>query len=220
MKATNLLGITDQALVQQVQAERPHGGATTLAVYERFSAFGFSRLRKSSRFSALPDLEKREVAYDAAGRFLEAVLSGKYQPLAETLSDAFYWTICCRRAIDALRKRLVVRSTESDDGEQAPVEYEHNGGASFARMVALDEDPMLLPPQQADDVIAWLDARLIWELARKALGEHCYKILVETIQKDRSQKEISEAENYAPGSLKSMKTNCLGQLRALVRQYL
>ena len=220
METTNLLGISDRTMVDRIHAEKPSGGATTLAVYERYSAFGFSRLRKSSRFAALPDLEKREVAYDAAGRFLSAIFSGVYQPLPETLSDAFFWTICYRRGIDALRKRRLGQPKAGEPDTGAPAEYSQSAQPSFARVVALDDDPTLLGASQADDLIAWLDTQLIWETARKYLGEHCYEILVETIQKDRPQKEYSDTKGYAKGSLKTMKTNCLAQLRALLRRYL
>ena len=220
METTNLLGISDRTMVDRIHAEKPSGGATTLTVYERYSAFGFSRLRKSSRFAALPDLEKREVAYDAAGRFLSAIFSGVYQPLPETLSDAFFWTICYRRGIDALRKRRLVPRKEHESDAETPAEYSQSTQPSFAQMVALDDDPNLLGASQADDLIAWLDTQLIWETARRHLGEHCYKILVETIRKDRPQKDISRENDYKKGSLKTMKTNCLAQLRALLRRYL
>lgn len=218
MKTTNLLGITDQTMVERVFAEKPGGGAATLAVYDRFSAFGFSRLRQKARFAALSDLEKREAAYDAAGRFLVAILSGQYQPMEGAASEAYYWTICHRRAVDVLRK-LVAPKSERRQSELTEPEELIPVMASFVRREPLDEATEAPGLSQPETITSWLDAQLIWEIARKHLGRHCYEILVETLQKDRSPEAYSKEKGYAPGSLKALKTKCLSQLRALVREY-
>lgn len=217
MKTTNLLGITDQTMVERVFAEKRGGGATMLAVYDRYSAFGFRRLRQKSQFSALSDLEKREIAYDAAGRFLVSILGGQYQLMENVASEAYYWTICQRRAVDALRKLALSKAKHHPSplpGREDPMPV----AASFARREALDEAEML-HLSEPERITAWLDVQLVWEIARKYLSKPCYDILVELVRKDRSHEEYLHEKKYSPDSLKALKTKCLRQWRTLLRKY-
>lgn len=223
METNNPLGLNDFLMVERVKAESPRGGPVTLAVYERFSALGFVRLRHSTAFRPLADFEKRELAYDAAGLFLQDILSGKYEPRDTASSCAYFWTICRRRAVDALRK-FVLQTAKSQNqevpGRETPAsEAIPPAPSAFASRHSIDEFPGL-NAQVAEKLHDWLDARLLWETARRKLGGSCYEILVETLQKDRAQAEISAERGYAVGTLKALKTKCLAQLRALVRDIL
>ncbi len=213
METTNLLGISDQLLVQRVHAEKPNGGATTMAVYNRYSSFGFSRLRKSGKFSALSDLERQEAAYNAAMQFLQAILEERYVPHEGSSSSAFYWTICKRRAFGFLRKLASSGQNTHDD----PTKSAEASSPAFIHRASLDDPDESLMPGEAENITAWLDAQLIWEIARRDLGKQCYEILVETMQKDRPHDEASAKLGYPLNSLKTLKSRCLKQLRDLLR---
>lgn len=216
METTNLLGISDQLMVQRVHAEKPNGGATTLAVYDRYSSFGFSRLRKSGKFSALSDLERQEAAYYAAMQFLKAILEGQYIPHDKSSSVAYYWTICKRRAIGVLRK---LSSGEKNDDED--LENEPQSGsfapAAFIYRTSLDDPDNSLPPGEAENITTWLDAQLVWDTIRRHLATPCYNILVETVKNDRPHEEVADKLGYTLKALKTLKSRCRQQLRDLLR---
>lgn len=212
METTNLLGISDQLLVQQVHAEKPNGGATTMAVYNRYSSFGFSRLRKSGKFSALSDLERQEAAYHAAMQFLTAILEGQYIPHEKSSSVAYYWTICKRRAFGFMRKLGSGQKYEEKDSDSS-----NTPAAAFARRDSLDNPDESLSPGEAENITTWLDAQLVWEIIRHDLDKPCYNILIETVKNDRPHEEAADKLGYTLKSLKSLKNRCRQQLRDLLR---
>lgn len=219
METTNLLGISDQLMVQRVYAEKPNGGATTLAVYNRYSSFGFSRLRKSGKFLALSDLERQEAAYNAAMYFIKAILEGQYVPHEESSSVAYYWTICKRRAFSVLRK-LASGEKSTDETSDIEPHLASFAPAAFIHRRSLDDPDDALPPGEAEKITVWLDAQLVWETIRRWLGNPCYNILIETVKKDRPHEEVAQKLGYTLKTLKVMKSRCRQQLRELLRREL
>ncbi len=216
METTNLLGISDQLMVQRVYAEKPNGGATTLAVYNLYSSFGFSRLRKSSKFLALSDLERQEAAYNASMYFIKAILEGQYVPHEKSSSVAYYWTICKRRAFGVLRKLASgEKKGELDMGDE--LQSGSFAPAAFIYRTSLDDPDNTLPPGETEKITVWLDAQLVWDTIRRGLGNPCYNILMETVKKDRPHEEAARKLGYTLKALKVMKSRCRQQLRDLLR---
>ena len=219
----NPLGISDPEMVARICREAATGSdrGTTLKAYEHFSSLGFSRLRRNPKFNSLGDVEKRETAYLSAGLFLKAVLSGGYQPLEGTPSEAYFWTICYRRAIDALRKLDLGEAPEEPPPPDGPDQPPRK--SAFARQISLDDDddPMLRTAASQDEQItAFLDREIVWQAVRQNLGDACWRVLRATIVEDRRNEDVWEELGFAnPDSFKTRKSKCMAGLKNFVRPY-
>ncbi len=222
----NPLSLSDTELVNQICREAVTGsreGGTTLKAYRHFSSLGFSRLRRTSKFTPLGDIEKQETAYLAAGLFLKAVLNGSYQPLDGIASEAYFWTICHRRAIDALRKLSLGDRSEEPTAPNFPNESEQLPGKSaFVRQISLDDNYSILSAATSENeqITAFLDREIVWKAVRQKLGDACFQVVYATIAEDRKNENVWEELGYAnPDSFKTRKSKCMAELKKFIRPY-